>query len=164
MLHEIAAGGEMGGVEGILNGIEQWTRETASNTWDTVNAIRDIPGLAKGAIVKRPTLARIAEHAPSVPELVAPLPEIEAAMTVAASKAAAMTQVQTLTTKEVTTREAVKQEIKVQMDNKVDITGTIITDREHTRTRLMPEILEALRSPAYITRLLDELRKAGAGI
>ena len=166
LLQEIAKGGEMGGVEGLLDNIVQWTHETASNTWDTVNAIRDIPGLARGAIVKRPTLAKIAEHAPSIPELVAPLPEIEAAMSAAAARAADMARVEAFQVKQAATTQAAiaKQEISVRMENKVDISGTVISDREYTRKRLMPEILEALRSPAYITRLIEELRRAGAGI
>lgn len=45
----------------------------------------------------------------------------------------------------------------VQVANSVNLTGTIITDREHARTRLIPEILAALRANVGKTDIKKEL-------
>jgi hypothetical protein len=69
---------------------------------------------------------------PSVPEVTAPLPDLQRALALA--RAADLSRQQKMT-----------QQI-FNINNVVNLDGTIITDREYTRTRLMPEIITALES------------------
>ena len=103
------------------------------------------PGLASGGIVTKPTIKLIGENAPRIPEVVAPLPDFNNMLRAAARSG---------------TGGGNKFEINV--NNKIDISGQIITDTEFTRRRLMPEIMESLKTNVGITQLIGILKAKGA--
>jgi len=89
---------------------------------DIIEAIENIAGAQSGAIVTKPSFLKVAEKSP---EAIIPLADLPRIVTPNPSSSPI-----------------------VNLNNYVSIDGTMITDRDYTRQRFIPELIEALNANA----------------
>jgi len=107
-----------------------------SNTKDTVKALKSIPGAQSGFASTRNELVEL-HGTPQAPEYVVPHNDMSRLMNSSPA------------TPEVN--------YNVRVANNVTLAGTIITDKDHTRQTLIPEIIAALRANVGKTALKEQL-------
>jgi len=98
-------------------------QDLAKRTASIADAIRNLPKAQRGAVVTKPTLMML-HGTPSEPEYVMPAPVLN----------------------KVLPQKTMSPNITINVTNDVDLNGSIITDREYVKTRLMNEIINALSS------------------
>ena len=117
-----------------LRSIQGILKKIASNT----SALRNLPGAQRGAVVTEPTLMML-HGSPSQPEYVVPSPIMN----------------------KVLPQKAMSPNVSINLTNDIDLNGSIITDREYVKQRLMNEIINALSSAPVRKNVLRALGLVG---
>jgi len=117
-----------------LRSIQGILKKIASNT----SALRNLPGAQRGAVVTEPTLMML-HGTKSQPEYVVPSPVMN----------------------KVLPQKAMSPNVSINLTNDIDLNGSIITDREYVKQRLMNEIINALSSAPVRKNVLRALGLVG---